>query len=554
MTSAGTSDPYAVVTRIATEPGETPRVLGRTEVVSNTQSPTWAKKFLLDFDLGTTQKLVVSVYHKRSDDDAGSESMGATLFDVGKTLGARGSTKAKRIKGDGTVFATIRPSQGEGSLRLKLKGEGLKNVEGIFRKSDPFYEIYRNVDNAGGDTWELQFRSEVVKDELDPEWDEQTLELSQLCGGNLDLPLRCKFFDFERSGDHVPMGMLETTVNKLVEAHDEDNRNMTLLQKGDEVGEMIVELAEVALPSDRDTDLPAPASAVEYERKPSFVDYINGGCKLSVVVAIDYTGSNGNPMEPGTLHYLDPEGGLNDYQKAIKAILGILSEYDDDQKFPTLGFGAKFDGDVDHCFQCGPEPEAEGVDGVLEAYRSVFSSGLIMSKPTDFTGVIDAAISRSQMMQEQAEENGKQAYTILLIVSDGAVADADATMEALERAADAPLSIVIVGVGDEDFSDMQFLDDGPAKFGRDMVQFVEFNQHCDNSQALTSHTLHEIPTQLVSYFQSRGIGPLPPEEMEEEEIVVEAEEEEEIDLSLNVDEEEIVVSGGGVNVYDALVP
>ena len=426
-------------------------------------------------------------------------------------------------------------------------------MEGVFRKSDPFYEIYRNVDNAGGDTWELQFRSEVVKDDLDPEWEEQTLELSRLCGGDLDLPIRINVFDYESSGDHVPMGMVETTVNKLVEAHDEDNRSMTLAAEGDEVGEMIVELAEVALPSDRDADLPAPASAVTYDRKPSFVDYINGGCKLGVTVAIDYTGSNGNPMEPGTLHYLDPEG-FNDYQKAISAIVGILSEYDDDQKFPTYGFGAKYDGEVNHCFQCGDEPEPEGVAGVLDAYRAVFSSGLIMSKPTDFTQVIEMATARSQAMQDLAEENGKQAYTILLIISDGAVADPDATMEELERAVAAPLSSVIVGIGDEDFSDMQFLDDAPEKFGRDMVQFVEFNKYFENSPALTSHTLHEIPEQLVSYFQSRGIDPLPLEEVEEEEIVVESEEEEEIDLSLDVDEEEIVVSGGGFNVYDAFVP
>eukprot|EP00977_Amphora_coffeiformis_P010849 scaffold2541_cov175-Amphora_coffeaeformis.AAC.5 len=380
MTSAGTADPYAVVTHIATAPGETPKVIGKTEVVENTTSPSWAKTFVFDYDLGTPCRLAVSVFHKRS--DGGSESMGAAMFDVGKTLGARGSTKAKKVKG-GTLFATIRQSQGEGTFTFKFRGESLKNVEGIFRKSDPFYEIFRNVDNAGGDTWELQFRSEVVKDNLNPEWDTQTVELSRLCGGDLDLPIRIKVFDYERSGDHVPMGMIETTVNKLVEAHDEDNRNITLVKEGDEVGEMIVELAEVALPSDRDAELPAPASAVAYEQKPSFVDYINGGCKLSVTVAIDYTGSNGNPMEPGTLHYLDPSG-FNDYQKAISAIVGILSEYDDDQKFPTYGFGAKYDGEVDHCFQCGPEPEPEGVAGVLDAYRSVFSSGLIMSKPSEF--------------------------------------------------------------------------------------------------------------------------------------------------------------------------
>jgi hypothetical protein len=153
-------------------------------------------------------------------------------------------------------------------------------------------------------------------------------------------------------------------------------------------------------------------------------------------------------------------------------------------------------------------------------------------------------------VQENADTIGGQAYTILLIISDGAVADPQATMDALEGAADAPLSIVIVGVGEEDFAVMEFLDASKERVGRDMVQFVEFNRYRENSAKLTAATLKEIPHQLVSYFHGRDIEPLPPVQVEEEEIVAE-EQEAEIDLSLNVDEEEIVVSGGGVNVVNS---
>ena len=54
--------------------------------------------------------------------------------------------------------------------------------------------------------------------------------------------------------------------------------------------------------------------------------------------------------------------------------------------------------------------------------------------------------------------------------------------------------------------------------------------------------MKEIPSQLVSYFQSKGIQPNNAVECDEEEIIIEPEEEE-IDLSLNIDEDEIVVSG-----------
>ena len=39
---------------------------------------------------------------------------------------------------------------------------------------------------------------------------------------------------------------------------------------------------------------------------PTFVDYLRGGWAISMVCAIDYTGSNGEPSSPTSLHYLGP--------------------------------------------------------------------------------------------------------------------------------------------------------------------------------------------------------------------------------------------------------
>ncbi len=79
-----------------------------------------------------------------------------------------------------------------------------------------------------------------------------------------------------------------------------------------------------------------------------------------------------------------------------------------------------------------------------------------------------------------------------------------------------PLSIVIVGVGDADFSAMNVLDadDVPLvhrgrRMSRDIVQFVAFRdfEGGRNGAMLARETLREIPGQLVSYFLSRGIRP-----------------------------------------------
>ena len=80
--------------------------------------------------------------------------------------------------------------------------------------------------------------------------------------------------------------------------------------------------------------IPLPLSSAFTMNRPTFIDYILGGCEISLSVAIDFTGSNGDPRTPGTLHH-QANGVKNDYEKAILAIGNILSKFDSDQKFPV---------------------------------------------------------------------------------------------------------------------------------------------------------------------------------------------------------------------------
>ena len=95
----GTSDPFAVVTKVATEKGSKAEVLGKTEVIKNNLSPEWVKIFTLDYELGKTCKVAVTIFDEVR--KSSNKSMGSAVFDIGEVLGARGSTKARRVKGGG---------------------------------------------------------------------------------------------------------------------------------------------------------------------------------------------------------------------------------------------------------------------------------------------------------------------------------------------------------------------------------------------------------------------------------------------------------------------
>jgi len=555
----GTSDPYAVITHMATTPGTAPRVLGKTEIMKNTLSPKWATVIDAgEYVLGEPMKIAVQLFDEVRKGD--NKSMGSATFELGEVLAARGSSKARKIKNSGgTVYCHVAKSHGSGELSLKLSASKLKNTEGFMRKSDPFYELCYQRDGAGSLTWDNIYRSDFIKNNLSPTWNEMKISLSVICGCDMDKKVLICVYDHESDGDHVLMGQVETSVNELL-----GGGSLALTKKGKSTGTLNVKKAEVtgveeqvqeeevagAVVQERPAApafvpsaappaagggafVPSTQPAYVASGRPTFADYISGGCELNVSIAIDFTGSNGDPRKQGTLHYRSPYGELNDYEKAITSIVQILSAYDKDQMYPVLGFGAKYGGVVRHCFQCGSAQEVYGVKGILDAYRGTFATGLVMSKPTIITEVIQMAAAKAAQSQQVAQSQGKQSYTILLILTDGSVSDPAATAEVLRQASATPLSVVIVGIGNADFSAMQFLDDCAQGEG-DIAQFVPFNSYRNHGVELTSQTLREIPTQLVNYFWKRNrIPPLAPIQCEEDEIVIEDEEEDEVDLSLD---------------------
>ena len=60
----------------------------------------------------------------------------------------------------------------------------------------------------------------------------------------------------------------------------------------------------------------------------TFLDYVRGGLKINLAVAVDMTGSNGNPKLPESLHFIDPRTGENAYTTAMRTVGDILQDYD----------------------------------------------------------------------------------------------------------------------------------------------------------------------------------------------------------------------------------
>ena len=194
----------------------------------------------------------------------------------------------------------------------------------------------------------------------------------------------------------------------------------------------------------------------EIKKNYTFLDYITAGIRIGLSIGIDFTGSNGHPLDEGTLHSLKGKKP-SDYERAIRACGDIVAYYDYDQLFPVYGFGAIINAssikEPSMCFNLNFEenPDIYTVDNIVRIYHECIEKDkLTFAGPTEFAPIINKVISRIK--------NNNLEYLILMILTDGVIDDLQETIDALVEGSFLPLSVIIIGIGDADFKKMEILD------------------------------------------------------------------------------------------------
>jgi len=490
--------------------------MGKTSVCYDNLNPEYPEAFELTYYFEEKQLMRVEVYDEDkegSDDLSDHKKLGETTFELGTLMAEDGQRLGLAPFGGHEDCIIILQGEELGFcsdfLQFQLEGVGLVNKSmwnffgDMIKKSDPFFIMKRPLEN--GSEVEI-LRSSVIEDNDDPVWPIYDMSIRNSCAGNYDIPLIVELWHHKSSGNHKPMGKVEVTAGELKE---EGTTFQVELEDGEKKGEIKVKFAFL------------------YKR-PTFIDYLKGGMNLNTMIGIDYTASNRLAHDPKSLHYLDPSGRLNPYQLAMKSILEIVTTYDTDKKIPLYGFGAKSnlhpEEETSMCFPISgddfhsdAEAEVEGCDGVYDAYtESLTQDKFKFAGPTLFVPILRKAIAKAQEAKEKFQNGeGDLEYTVLLMMTDGVITDFSRTKSLLSEAVDVPLSIIIVGIGEEDFSKMETLDgDDGEKLGRDIVQFVPYNKYADGGfyGRLAKDVLGEVPGQLLEWAKMHEITPGEPRE------------------------------------------
>ncbi|KAF5189378.1 Bonzai-like protein [Thalictrum thalictroides] len=508
-----TSDPMAI--GYAKKYDGTLEEIGRTEVVMNSLNPVWIGKFMIAYHFETIQPLLFRVYDidtkyhnlpvkslKLEEQEYLGEAS-CFLSEIVTKHNKSLTLNLQRIDGHGVTI-----DRGSISVHAEEAISSRQAFEMIFRctqlkskdrfsKSDPFLRISKIVE--GGNIIPI-CKTEVVKNDLNPTWKPVCLTTQQF--GNKDNPVLVECFDFDSSGNHALIGNLQKSVADLEILYQE------------KVGANFLKPSSVR--HDHMKTLKGQLYVDGFHEKIiySFLDYISNGFELNFMVAVDFTASNRNPRLPDSLHYVDPSGQLNAYQQAIYEVGEVIQFYDSDKQFPAWGFGGRTDGVVSHCFNLNGSPsesEVYGVNGIMSSYSTALHR-VALAGPTLFGQVITKA---AQIASQSVSYNEKK-YNVLLIITDGVLTDLQETKNALVKASDLPLSILIIGVGGADFKEMEILDGDNGKrlesttgrvATRDIVQFVPMREVHGGQISIIQALLQELPGQFLTYMRSRNIIP-----------------------------------------------
>jgi hypothetical protein len=159
---------------------------------------------------------------------------------------------------------------------------------------------------------------------------------------------------------------------------------------------------------------------------------------------------------------------------------------------------------VSHCFEVPTDKKLTGEYQFLDAYKKA-SKNVVFAGPTIVSEIIEHLVHNAK------ESVDKKIYNVLVLMTDGVFNDLSDVRDLIVKHSDLPMSIIIIGIGKEDFSGMKLLDsDGTPltdsnnfKAKRDIVQFVPFNEARKAGPFnLAKMTLAELPEQIETYYSS----------------------------------------------------
>uniref|UniRef100_A0A915PXK7 VWFA domain-containing protein n=1 Tax=Setaria digitata TaxID=48799 RepID=A0A915PXK7_9BILA len=457
--------------------------IGQTETVIGSVSPVFGRRCYISYCFESSQKLQCTVNQV----DGNTERLAGVIAKVECTLGEvisrGGSIELSLFPDKGNSFLRLQTHEAKLSgraVRLQFKGHNLQSPS-LDCPLNAYLIMYLVPDDAPK---LLLHKSEAIA-EKNPMWRTFLIPVSHFSFSSVSCTVEIDVYNYNVNREDKLIGKCTTSFDQLLRGVGALNAYKLSNLEGKKKGNCSVELVRV---------LQVASS--------SFIDYLKAGTQIHFSVAVDFTASNGNPLDPSSLHYIHPHR-FNPYMTALNAVTSVIGKYNRHGRIAALGFGAQTPPHFKN--SDAKDPHVNGIDGVLNAYRSTLLS-VRPYAPTDYSEVIYHTYKFAAAVQRQG---GSDHYFVLLIVTDGCVTNPERTINAIVDCSELPVSIVIVGVGNQDFSPMHHLlspllksSDGHL-LRREIVTFVPYTASMTSNELVTKLLLN-VPRQFLAWAMMHG--------------------------------------------------
>ena len=227
------------------------------------------------------------------------------------------------------------------------------------------------------------------------------------------------------------------------------------------------------------------------EEKMYLFDYLILGMKLSCLFAFDFSKKDEFRKKDITTNTLHTIKGL---------IETILIYVKDDQIFHPIIFGGKFDKSKSNINEI---KKSNNINDIIEGYKTFLEQpGIISAEKIAISSLIDEIINKIYKSYQS------DIYNILILFLSGDIdgKDQKKTIDNIIKSSYLPLSIIVIGIGNHDFSKMKELflnnvisSEGMPKNKENVIFLTLKNKLAIN--IIIDNCLEELRKQIIEFFK-----------------------------------------------------
>jgi len=400
------------------------------------------------------------------------------------------------IRGKDLIMLTGATAEITVSAEQEYRGRGVISMIVAFYNMPKNHWLLKNypqlaicTQNDHGE-WYPVFTSDPVKRSETGQWAPISLPCRLICNNDYNKPIRFLVQNAEQDQPVYPIGFKDLTVNMIQASK---NTKFSLTPSNPRIaraGYIIIRTATLI-------------------ERLTFFGHLKAGLRINFSCAIDFASSNKTSRNIQSLHELSVSR-KNQYQATMSSIGQAIEPYSDGRKFHAWGFAAKYNGVLSYEFPLKSSDGSDELNGLRDlnnSYRNIVEN----IKPDMPIRIVPSTIQAIKLVKGKKDPNSYMVHTIMI---DDIPVDLDEFMDLLYENQYEPISIVIVGIGEADFTKFEEkCSKGPIRFNtygapfeREFFVFLKFSSYgMDSTDLMTSVALYSVQEQALHWVEMNSV-------------------------------------------------